>query len=169
MQDVVQADFSRAWPAHIHNLTRFLIDCRKAFDGDLDMLLILSLIDDRTFSPRHTDQALDYDGLRDGLTDETPQPDISLRSIADFSGIPRESVRRKISQLVKLGCVAQQRDGALRATRRAKKTLEPQTLSNIQSVSAMIQLFAETSSNGLLEGKSARLRKSTAGRNWVPR
>jgi hypothetical protein len=91
------------WPTHVSNLTRFLITCRKVFGGDIDMFLVLAVIGDRTFSQRHADQALDYEAFRYGRGEKTPSLDINLRSIADFSGIPRETVRRKINQLLKAG------------------------------------------------------------------
>ena len=33
-EDEVKASFGKIWPVHIGSLTRFLIDCRAAVDGD---------------------------------------------------------------------------------------------------------------------------------------
>ena len=32
----VKDSFGLIWPRHVQNLTRLLISCREAFDGDLD-------------------------------------------------------------------------------------------------------------------------------------
>jgi hypothetical protein len=144
MDAAIKAAFGKIWPAHVSNLTRFLISCRKAFGGDIDMFLVLAVIGDRTFSQRHADQGLDYEAFRDRRGGKTLSLDINLRSIADFSGIPRETVRRKINQLLKLGWVAKQHDGSLLATSKAKTDLEPLTLASIQYISGMMQLFTET-------------------------
>ena len=108
------------------------------------MFLVLTVIGDGTFSQRHADQGLDYEAFRAGAAQSTTSLDINLRSIADFSGIPRETVRRKINQLVELGWVARQPDGSLLATSKAKKDLEPMTLASIKYISGMLQMFTET-------------------------
>lgn len=144
MDDKIKAAFGKIWPAHVGSLTEFLIACRKAFHGDIDMFLVLTVIGDRTFSKRHADPGLDYEAFRTGAAQSTTSLDINLRSIADFSGIPRETVRRKINQLVELGWVAKQSDGSLLATSKAKKDLEPLTLASIQYISGMMQVFIET-------------------------
>jgi hypothetical protein len=144
MDDRILAAFGKIWPVHVGSLTKFLITCRKAFDGDIDMFLVLAVIGDRTFSQRHADPEMDYEGFQSEGAGQTPALDINLRSIADFSGIPRETVRRKINQLVKLGWVKKQRDGAFHATSKAKKDLEPLTLASIKYISVMMQLFMTT-------------------------
>lgn len=144
MDDRIKVAFGRIWPAHVSNLAKFLIACRRAFKGDIDMFLVLTVIGDRTFSQRHADPDLDYDAFKAGDAQSTASLDINLRSIADFSGIPRETVRRKINQLVELGWVAKQPGGSLRATSKAKTELEPLTLASIQYISDMMQLFSDT-------------------------
>ena len=81
MDDKIKAAFGKVWPAHVSNLTKFLITCRKAFGGDIDMFLVLAVIGDRTFSQRHADQALDYEAFRDGRGEKPPHSiSISVRS-----------------------------------------------------------------------------------------
>jgi hypothetical protein len=161
MDDKIKAAFGKVWPAHVSNLTKFLINCRKAFGGDIDMFLVLAVIGDRTFSQRHADQALDYEAFMGRRGEQTPSIDINLRSIADFSGIPRETARRKINQLLKLGWVAKQQDGSLLATSKAKTDLEPLTLASIQYISGMMQLFAETFDANARPKVSGRSRKKS--------
>ena len=162
MDDKIMAAFGKIWPAHVGSLTSFLIACRKAFDGDIDMFLVLAVIGDRTFSQRHADPELSYEEFRSEGPTQTPAMDINLRSIADFSGIPRETVRRKINHLVKLGWISKQRDGSFQATSKAKKDLEPLTLASIQYLSGMMQLFTETFEAKPLSKEAGSFRKKTA-------
>ena len=169
MDDKIMAAFGKVWPAHVGSLTQFLITCRTAFDGDIDMFLILAVIGDRTFSQRHADPELDYEGFRSGVSKSTPSLVINLRSISDFSGVPRETVRRKINQLVKLGWVKKQRDGSFQATSKAKKDLEPLTLASIQYISGMMQLFTETFETEATTKEPSRTRKKASRANPVSR
>lgn len=168
MDTKIKAAFGRVWPAHVGSLTQFLITCRTTFDGDIDMFLILAVIGDRTFSQRHADPKLDYEGFRSGVSKSTPSLIINLRSISDFSGIPRETARRKINQLVKLGRVKKQRDGSFQATSKAKKDLEPLTLASIQYISGMMQLFTETFEAEESAREPGRSRKKAIRANTIP-
>lgn len=140
MEDVVRTNFGKIWPAHVGSLTWFLIECRRHFDGDLDMMLVLSVIGDRTFSQQNADPRMDFEGFRASQV-STPAHDINIRSISDFSGIPRETVRRKVGQLVRKGWIDRTDDGFLVATKRAKEELEPLTLVSINYLSRMMKTF----------------------------
>lgn len=135
-EDEVRASFGRIWPAHVGSLTQFLIECRAAFDGDLDMFLVLAVIGDRTFSQRKADPGLDFDAFQHGVS--TPPEDINIRSIADFSGIPRETVRRKVAQLAEKGWVERKPDGFIVATAKAKQELAPLTGTSIRYLARMM-------------------------------
>ena len=145
MEDDVKLMFGKIWPAHVGNLVDFLINCRKSCDGDLDMFLVLAVIGDQTFSQRHADETLDYKEFMSGHAEDTPTVHINLRSIERYSGIPRETTRRKIDHLIKLGWVKRKNDGSLVATAKAKTDLEPLTMASIKYIADMMQLFAEAS------------------------
>lgn len=161
MDDKIKAAFGKIWPSHVISLAKFLIACRKAFYGDIDMFLVLTVIGDRTFSQRHADPSLDYEAFRAGVAHTTTSLDINLRSIADFSGIPRETVRRKINHLVELGWVARQPDGSLVATSKAREGLEPLTAASIQYLSGMLQMFTQTLDGTPYEKQKEEPRKRT--------
>ncbi len=55
-----------------------------------------------------------------------PEP-INLQSIADFSGIPRETVRRKLRDLMALNWVERDERGSFVATKKAAADLAPLT------------------------------------------
>ena len=41
IDEEILRDFEMIWPRHVSSLTQFLIDCRKHFDGDTDLFLVL--------------------------------------------------------------------------------------------------------------------------------
>lgn len=141
MEHEVKAAFGKVWPVHVHSLTRFLIECRRTFNDDLDMFLVLAVIGERTYSQRHADPALTYDEFRAGKAAATTVRDINLRSIAEFSGIPRETVRRKIAELTELGWITRNSSGSLVATRKASMDLEPLTQASITYIAEMLTLL----------------------------
>lgn len=138
-EDEIRDKFGTIWPAHVGSLTQLIIACRRSFDGDLDMFLVMCVIGDRSFSARKADPAMDYDGFRDASV--TQPEDINIKSISDFSGIPRETVRRKVAQLADKGWVSRNADGFIVATHKAKTDLEPLTLVSIKYVARMMQLL----------------------------
>ena len=56
-----------------------------------------------------------------------PKEPINLQSIADFSGIPRETVRRKLQDLMALGWVERDERGNFAVTPKAAADLAPLT------------------------------------------
>lgn len=77
---------------------------------DLDTLLVLMVIVQR--ANRHPDFArLDPADLAEGRIGQIPTLAVNLQSIADSTGIPRETVRRKVNDLVRIGWVS--REGAM--------------------------------------------------------
>ena len=144
MEDEVKAVFGKVWPVHVHSLTRFLIECRKTFDGDLDMFLVLAVIGERTYSQQHADPDMSYEAFRSGKAGSTQLIDINLRSIAEFSGIPRETVRRKINELMEKGWIARNSEGSLTATRKSATDLAPLTKTSINYIADMLDLLKST-------------------------
>jgi len=143
VEDEIKAAFGKVWPVHVASLTRLLIECRRTFDGDLDLFLVLAVIGDRTFSQRHADPSVDFDTFQQGSARPTQPLDINIRSIADYSGIPRETVRRKIAELEAKGWVQRGPDGYITATRTASAELEPLTRASISYVAGMMKLFRQ--------------------------
>ncbi len=63
-----------------------------------------------------------YAGIR---KDRVVAEPINLQSITDFSGIPRETVRRKLRDLMELGWIERDERGNFIATPKAATDLEP--------------------------------------------
>lgn len=105
------------WPKILDPWTQYLITARSAFDGDMDKMVILAVIglmtlQDRGF-PLRDPPPLSYDDLLSpDATALDPRP-INIESIALFTGIPRESVRRKVRELISRKWVARDAQGYL--------------------------------------------------------
>jgi biotin operon repressor len=124
--DDLNRHFGRIWPVHVQEFSALLITLRRHFGGDLDRMLVLAIIGSRTLPSRRID-GLSYEefvALR--RNEEAPAP-INLQSIADCSGIPRETVRRKIRDLEALGWIVRRENGYLIASAAAAKDLAPLT------------------------------------------
>lgn len=141
MKDPVAEKFGLVWPVHTTNLVQFLISARKVFDGDIDMFLVLAVIGDRTFAARKADPGQSYESWRLQKPPYVPTEDINIRSIADFSGIPRETVRRKLAALLKKGWVQRNEGGMLIATSKARDDLEPLTDAAMHYLREMFKLL----------------------------
>jgi len=133
----IKKNFGRIWPQHVASLVQFLIECRKSFDGDIDLFLVLCIIGDRTFSARHVPPDLDFESWNESDALDLRTEEINIQSLADYSGIPRETVRRKISTLIEKGWVTRDERGFITATQRAKEDLAPLTNSSLVYLSRM--------------------------------
>lgn len=81
---------------------------RNACGGDLDKLLIILVVALRTAEHREIIDVEFEDVLR-GAVESYPSLSTNVRSIADSTGIPKETVRRKVADLVEVGWI--RRDG----------------------------------------------------------
>jgi hypothetical protein len=83
---------------YVQFLTEHLSDCVAVFDGDLECMLVLAILGQRRLD--HARQASDQ---------ANPDPSriaMSAVRIADVSGIPRETVRRKLALCRERGWVS---------------------------------------------------------------
>lgn len=141
MEDLIKENFGAIWPIHVANMSRFLIECRHHFRGDLDLLLLMSIIGDRTLSKRRMPASSTFETFNsDELSEVEPEP-INIRSIAEYSGIPRETVRRKIRILEQKGWVSFQANEAIVATIKARDDLAPLTETTIRYLSTMVLMM----------------------------
>lgn len=96
-------NFAQAFPTHVEALVRPLTVLRRETDGDLDLLLIFAVIGERHFARKVDPMAPTYKTL--GSTKVTQSPSVNAYSIAQYTGIPRETVRRKVRHLTARGWV----------------------------------------------------------------
>jgi hypothetical protein len=125
-RDLLLRRFGDLWPVHHRAFTTLVVECRRLFDGDLDEMLILSAIGERTLSPQRA-AGLTYQKFLNGERNETKTGRINTQSIADSTGIPRETVRRKVIRLIDRGWVKQNDDGSFEVAEKAAVDLAPAT------------------------------------------
>ena len=118
--------FGDLWPVHNDGFTALLIECRKHFDGDMDEMLILSVVGSRTLTVERA-RGLNYGDFVKGERTVGISRRINTQSVADSTGIPRETVRRKIGRLIERGWVRKNEDGTLEVTKAAAVDLAPAT------------------------------------------
>lgn len=140
-RELIEEHFATIWPAQIAAFTRFIIHLRQAFDGDLDMMLVLAVIGDRTRPEDWTRELVDYGNLTLDDVGQARQLPLNLQSISDFTGIPRETVRRKIAALEKRGWIARVAEGHIMATDKASADLKSATGEAIEYLSTIATAF----------------------------
>lgn len=138
----IKQNFGRIWPKHVETLTRFLIHCRKHFNGDLDLFLVLAVVGDRSFASGNASVDLTYQAFRDESRVRTKHQPINSLSIADFSGIPRETVRRKVQELINRGWISRDDEGYLIVTPKVAEDLTPLTEISFDYLTRMAETFA---------------------------
>jgi hypothetical protein len=99
--ELFRTDCTRSYYHWVDLLTEQLSDCCRVFDGDLQSMLILSIIGQSHFSAlltaRNPDEAFDpHPPAESGL---------SASRISELSGIPRQTVRRKLETLARQGWI----------------------------------------------------------------
>jgi hypothetical protein len=104
-------------------LLELLSLARGAYAGDLDKLLIMLVVSIRAAGHKEFGRAL----LRHRATGEAPvfpSLGVNIQSIADSIRAPKETIRRKVADLVDLGWI-ERRDHELSLTPFAYETLTP--------------------------------------------
>lgn len=127
----IRGNFGHVWPAHVAAFARYLIECRKQFRGDLDLMLLLAVIGDRTLVAKKVRKSLSFNEFLQGQYVDFQPDAINYQSIAEFTGMPRESVRRKVNELIDIGWVRRTEGGFLVATQKASEDLAPLTEAGI--------------------------------------
>ena len=139
--DAIKARFGTVWPVHLAAFTKLLTGLRACFDGDLDLLLVLAVISERTRPEEWNPEIYTYRHLtRDDGAGSALK--INLQSVAEYSGIPRETVRRKVGILVRKGWVSRDENGFLSVSGQAALDLEDATGHSIAYLSALWSAFA---------------------------
>ena len=127
----ITSHFGHIFPTHVDALCELLIVLRQQFFGDLDLMLILAIIGSRALPARQTSNKTYAEFISDNTKDRADQP-INIQSIAECSGIARETVRRKVHKLEELGFIARDTNGMLSVTDKATRQLAPATKASLQ-------------------------------------
>lgn len=124
--DDLTRHFGQIWPVHNARFCDLLITLRRQFGGDLDRMLVLAVIGARNLAWGRI-AGLSYGQFTALEWQELQAAPINVQSIADYSGIPRETVRRKLQELQRAGWVTKREDGCFIATAQAATDLAPAT------------------------------------------
>jgi hypothetical protein len=104
-------------------LLELLLASRRACGGDVDKFLILLVVATRV--AEHPEfAALTPHHLAEAEVETLPSRGTNVRSIADSTDIPKETVRRKVSELIEAGWL-ERRGRDLTLTSRAYQMLSP--------------------------------------------
>lgn len=115
--------------------SRLLIRLRAASGGDLDLILILAVIGERHFARRVDPTTPTREGL--GFTETTPTPSINVLSLAEYTGLPRETMRRKVAKLRDRGWVVIDGKGNLSPTGEAAMALSDGTEATMEFIESL--------------------------------
>ena len=140
----VKTHFGHMFPAHVEELCELLIVLRKQFLGDLDLMLILAIIGSRTLPARQS-TAMTYQEFMTNDKDVVQVQAINIQSVAECSGIARETVRRKIQKLETLGLVMRDAQGMLSVTHKATSELSAATEASLQYLAALGETYLAAS------------------------
>lgn len=128
--------FGHIYPAHVEELCELLIVLRKQFFGDLDLMLILAIIGSRTLPARQS-TTMSYEEFMHPDKEVVQLQPINIQSVAECSGIARETVRRKVLKLETLDLVVRDENGMLSVTAKAATNLSASTEASLQYLSAL--------------------------------
>jgi hypothetical protein len=126
MAKIDSAEFDRHYLELTYHVGLFMVAylrrLQAEFKGDLTMAIVLGEIAQRSAS-RFMREVLPKSGMdaKTLATDEVIAENLrrcNMLSVAEASGVPRETVRRKVDKLVALGLVSRADDGTLAVTRK---------------------------------------------------
>jgi hypothetical protein len=114
-----------------------LCELRAALGNDLDKVIIMGVIGQRMMKAVTT-TAASYGELAQGEYALDESRLTNIESISASSGIPRESVRRKVMELVEAGWVGRNAEGRLWIQTEGTRALEKCTAIELGFISTMI-------------------------------
>lgn len=125
--------YDKIYPMYRLAFARLLVTLRRDFDGDLDAMLVLLTLS------LGTDREGWAQALLGNHVAATQKGITNTQSIALASGIPRESVRRKLDAIEKRGWIARDENRNWAPTSGASKDLRAssqETISFIRAIAA---------------------------------
>lgn len=96
--DAFESNYAQVQYHYVQFLTEHLSDCAREFSGDLTKVLVLAVLGQRHIEAQTS-------AKRDEAADQPSA--MSASRIADVTGLPRETVRRKLDALSAQGWVEQ--------------------------------------------------------------
>lgn len=133
--------FSDYQPLWVEHHLRLLCNLRQTFGNDLDKSIILAVVGQRMLQIG-LDRPIDFDQAKTGNYKLDLSRMTNVESIAEATGIPRETVRRKVSELLEIGWLERSAKGGLSVTPQATDRLESATQIIAQLLGVMFDALA---------------------------
>lgn len=123
---VIERHFSTLHPIWIEQHLKLLCELRRVFGSDLDKPIILAVIGQRQFETASNPNFSYSDALGGELAADMSRL-TNVESVTAATAIPRETVRRKVGELIAMGWVEKGPRGALLVTSAATRGLAAAT------------------------------------------
>ena len=141
---IAEQNFGKIWPVHVDGFIRLLSSLRAAFDGDLDSVLILAVVGSAVL-PRHKMPAdMTYEQFLAGKARRELTTPLNTHSIAQITGVPRETVRRKLERMRTKGWAVRDSHGHWSIGDDARRDLEPMTDHSLEYLSTLAEVMRKT-------------------------
>lgn len=141
---LVAAEYPKAALRLLRPLLDLLCVAREACGGDFDKFLIMLVVAIRT-TEHPLFATFAQEELLDGTIPVFPSLGTNIRSAADSLGLPRETVRRKVGELIDAGWIVRQSnelrftDHAYRELAGARVGIERLAVRNFEAVADLIR------------------------------
>ncbi|WP_324826625.1 hypothetical protein [Qipengyuania zhejiangensis] len=134
-------NFGVIWPRHVDGIIRLLTSLRQAFGGDLDSVLILAVIGSAALPQGKLPPDLSYPEFTGGSDRDRYASPLNTNSIADITGIPRESVRRKLLAMESKKWVQRGDNGYWEIGPNGASDLQPMTDLSLEYLSSIAEVI----------------------------
>lgn len=126
----------------------------KHYQLDLEAIWILTVIGHETMRPWISDPKLAAKHISDARVPDSVRGSISRLMVADRTGLPRETVRRRIAELITKGLLAPDEKGNVRLT--GDKVLTPAYQQGVAEVYSAVERYRKRlAALGALPGEDA--------------
>ena len=135
---IAEDHFSIMWPRHVEGMIALLSELRQAFDGDLDSTLILAVIGAALLPKDELPISFSYSELLKQRDIDFRKP-LNTFSISQVTGIPRETVRRKLATMEAKLWVERDEFGHWKMGQRGAEDLRPMTEISMKYISSIAE------------------------------
>jgi hypothetical protein len=126
---------------HVAAFARLLIALRREFDGDLDLLLIMTVIGERRFQKRLEPGGLTWDNFGAAPSRRDGGDTVNTHSLSSYTGMPRETIRRKVATLIARGWIDRGARGDLHPTKKAADELSGATKATLGYLEDVLEIW----------------------------
>lgn len=142
IHEAIRSNYSKLNLIWTEGLIESLTNLRTVFGNDMDKIVVLAVIGQS--AQRLSPKGKQFEETITPTDAELPRAAVTnVQSITDSTGIPRESVRRKVKELIDSGWVEKLEDGSIRIVASAagndlRRVTEKQFIVIDKTMSAMI-------------------------------